>query len=596
MRYRLPNPTLGNPEMPVEELYGSLLSPLHLSADPTQPLQAATKRYVDNKKAGDFDAGYLTSGTLDISHFPEIIGDIQSPQGSGVLSIRSDLFIPGVYVKPTVLANGLVSGSAGPLLDSDIPLFNWSKITATPLSLSGYGITDALPKVGGAMTNYISVMNQPAQALSICPRNYVDAKIEASGSMKSGSIVGYASEQTPFGFLRCNGAQVSQTTYASLYAIIGNTFTPQITNYVDSPWYNQNTINTQGPASLGGWTLSTAMDTARDAAHLVVTKNRVYIASGMDQVGAFPSTMSVGVIASDGSISSWLTTPTVTPSRYGGGIVIAKGYAFLLGGYNGSTYVKTVHKAVVNADGSLGAWVQTTDLPQEMFEASYVVYQDKLYLIAGRDIVDNRISTIRYATINNDGTLGAWTVCGSLPGPTMNGQVVFTLGTYIYLIGGFDGTTVYSTIYRGVIATDGSIGNWTNVGNYPTNISNARHYLTSNRLFVLGGYTGAGYASAIYSCPVQVDNTLGSWMSNPANKGDNTVSQCLFATSGYLYLVGGSLNDTATSNVWLTPLTGGLSDYSNYYNGGTVTPIAGQFFLPDYTNKESSYFKYYIKT
>jgi len=39
-----------------------------------------------------------------------------------------------------------------------------------------------------------------------------------------GAVIQYAGASAPTGYLLCNGATVSQTTYAALYAVIGHTF------------------------------------------------------------------------------------------------------------------------------------------------------------------------------------------------------------------------------------------------------------------------------------------------------------------------------------------------------------------------------------
>lgn len=47
---------------------------------------------------------------------------------------------------------------------------------------------------------------------------------EITSAVPSGLIMFYASSTLPSGFLKCNGAAVSRTTYASLFAAIGTTF------------------------------------------------------------------------------------------------------------------------------------------------------------------------------------------------------------------------------------------------------------------------------------------------------------------------------------------------------------------------------------
>lgn len=46
----------------------------------------------------------------------------------------------------------------------------------------------------------------------------------ASIAAPTGSVIAYAASTAPLGFLKCNGAAVSRTTYATLFARIGTTF------------------------------------------------------------------------------------------------------------------------------------------------------------------------------------------------------------------------------------------------------------------------------------------------------------------------------------------------------------------------------------
>lgn len=48
--------------------------------------------------------------------------------------------------------------------------------------------------------------------------------INQGSTAPAGEVIPYASSSAPFGFIKCNGAAVSRTTYADLFAAIGTTF------------------------------------------------------------------------------------------------------------------------------------------------------------------------------------------------------------------------------------------------------------------------------------------------------------------------------------------------------------------------------------
>jgi microcystin-dependent protein len=82
------------------------------------------------------------------------------------------------------------------------------------------GWVEAVPKAGGAFTGPLALAADPAQPLEAATKQYVDAAIPAG-------ITGmFARNTPPAGWLKANGAAVSRTTYAVLFAAIGTTFGP----------------------------------------------------------------------------------------------------------------------------------------------------------------------------------------------------------------------------------------------------------------------------------------------------------------------------------------------------------------------------------
>ena len=113
-----------------------------------------------------------------------------------------------------------------------------------------------LPLVGGALSGPLSLAGDPSENDHAARKQYVDnsdantlqgsktytdeqlktevAKINkaidalkpalASGGVPTGSLVPFAGNSIPNGYLLCNGAAVSRTTYAALFAVIGTTY------------------------------------------------------------------------------------------------------------------------------------------------------------------------------------------------------------------------------------------------------------------------------------------------------------------------------------------------------------------------------------
>lgn len=86
------------------------------------------------------------------------------------------------------------------------------------LGLSGGTIKGALA-VQGTMT-----VQTPKANANPATKQYVDEKVSASTGVPAGAIMFFGVKSIPDGWLLCNGANISRTTYANLFAAIGTNF------------------------------------------------------------------------------------------------------------------------------------------------------------------------------------------------------------------------------------------------------------------------------------------------------------------------------------------------------------------------------------
>ena len=86
------------------------------------------------------------------------------------------------------------------------------------LGLSGGTIKGALA-VQGTMT-----VQTPTANANPATKQYVDEKVSASTGVPAGAIMFFGVKSIPDGWLICNGANVSRTDYAALFAAIGTTY------------------------------------------------------------------------------------------------------------------------------------------------------------------------------------------------------------------------------------------------------------------------------------------------------------------------------------------------------------------------------------
>jgi len=398
------------------------------------------------------------------------------------------------------------------------------------------------------------------------------------GSVETGAMLFWPDSEAPTGYLEANGAEVSQTTYSDLYAVVGSKFNYTRNIYTNAqPWRQQYQFNVASNPTVS-WTTGTSLPGELGASQAIVTSNRVYLLGGYTG-STFVSTVYTAPINADGTLGTWTTGTSLPGALSTSQAIVTSNRVYLLGGYNGSAYVSTVYTAPINADGTLGTWTTGTSLPGALGESQAIVTSSRVYLMSGNN-GSTHISTVYTAPINEDGTLGTWTTGTSLPGVLSLSQAIVT-SSRVYLLGGYNGSTTVSTVYTAPINADGTLGTWTTGTSLPGALGFSQAIVTSNRVYLMGGNNGSAYVSTVYTAPINADGTLGTWTTGTSLPGELGYSQAI-VTSSRVYLMGGDNGSAVVSTVYVSNFAGGRNDYMNpaasYLPG---TPSSGNFFLPN---------------
>ena len=472
---------------------GTLLGPVQLHADPINPLEAVTVRYVENS---------ILNHTSSVPH----------------LSSSERSLLNGITV-----TSGEINSVQG--LTNNLAL-----------QLNG-----RLRTTGGTITGALTLHADPTNRLHALTKRYVDAAILAQTHVQTGTIVSLPVDVTPVGYLRANGAIVSQSTFNELFTVIGHRF-----GSIPAPIAAN--VNGVRPGAGAPW--------AR-------------------QFG-FNSATELGAFTSAGTLPNMLalTSAIVTSSR-----------VFLLAGYIGNAVTNTILGATINADGTLSAFTAVGTLPVNLHRSSAIVTSSRVFLLGGNN-GSAAINTIFSAVIQTDGTLGAFTSVGTLPSNLSHSSVAVTQNR-VFLLGGWNGSATINTIHSAVIQADGTLGAFTAVGTLPTVLAHSSVLVTTSRVFLFGGYTHASNTANIFSALINTDGTLGAFTvtgSLPSVQNNTPV----IATSSRVFLLGGWNGSAATNTIFSAPLIGGsgLNDYSRFYNGSINTfngaPLSGAIVV--YTN------------
>jgi hypothetical protein len=141
----------------------------------------------------------------------------------------------------------------------------------------------------------------------------------------------------------------------------------------------------------------------------------------------------------------------------------------------------------------------------------------------------------------------------------------------VYLLGGYNDSSIVSTVYTAPINTDGTLGTWTTGTSLPGALHYSHAVVTKNRVYLLGGSNGSAPVSTVYTAPINTDGTLGTWTTGTSLPVVLYLSQAV-VTKNRVYLLGGYEGSKAVSTVYTAPFAGGLNDYTDVVdNGGDGT-------------------------
>jgi Galactose oxidase, central domain len=354
----------------------------------------------------------------------------------------------------------------------------------------------------------------------------------------------------------------ASTTYKVTVTTPGGTSNAMGFLIVGSPSFSPSTIS---------WTATSSLPVALQGFSTVVapigTATYIYAVGGNTAGsttvnGRSASSASVYLNQLDGATgallnASWTSTAALPAGRGFSAAVVANGFnstlagngtVYLLGGLDGSgAATSTVYAAALGADGTIpatgaGAWAPVTSLPQPLYAHAAAIFQGRIYVVGGNDTSNTPVAAVYSASINSDGSLGAWATLASLPDKRAYHQLVSVAGK-LYVVGGTNASAEplantqssgsQSTVdYAAINLQDGTLpsAGWTV---NPTGLGKAREKFTAvstgGYLLLSGGlYVGATTGSSEESyAAVNADGSIASF--NGAT-GSHTITG---STNGY---------------------------------------------------------------
>ena len=244
------------------------------------------------------------------------------------------------------------------------------------------------------------------------------------------------------------------------------------------------------------------------------------------------------------------TWATMAPSPHAHNWVDASyvnGKFYVFGGYDG-----TAHNYNMIYDVAGNSWSNGTVMPLARMCGGQVVYNDSLvYMLGGSTSTAPTTNVQIYNTYTN-----AWTTGTALPANFQMGGVAI-IDTTIYLVGGYNGSSAYATLYTGVInPSNCQVITWSTGTALP--IPNCINGATQqNRggnwyLYLVGGFENLATVTA---AAWEYDVAAGTWTALPNYTFPLARNDFLIAREGHneIYVCGGDDNGDwyGTAQVWM---------------------------------------------
>lgn len=327
---------------------------------------------------------------------------------------------------------------------------------------------------------------------------------------------------------------------------------------------------------VGSWTATNPLPAGRGENTTVMYNGYVYVIGGSGVGIGIGSSVLYAPINADGTIGTWNGTTSLPAYRHSHASVAYNGYLYVIGGL-GANMLDEVLVAPIHADGTLGSWTGTTNLTFARTDLTSVVYNGYLYVLSGDDFATIK-NDVQFAPIHADGSIGAWQDTTSVPYPNRLYRAAAVYNGTIYLIGS-QGLFLdyYSDVLYAAIHSDGTIGDWSPTTSFSTPRWFHAATVYNGYLYVSGGEdSSATLLNDVQTARINANGTIGAWTAATSFSTAREI-HTFVAYKDFLYIIGGVTTSSALNDVQVAPLVS-QSGNVGAWNSTTAFPTPRTYF------------------
>ena len=252
----------------------------------------------------------------------------------------------------------------------------------------------------------------------------------------------------------------------------------------------------------------------------------LYVFGGTDDWTVLHNDVQRARIHDDGTLDPFEAAGTLPAPRAGHCLAKIKDRYLLAGGIvptSGSMGVSATSTFVrIGADGKLSEAAPGPNLPKGVMHLTCEVLGDYLYVLGGRGGDGKSTTMSARALIKADGSLGAFEAQTALK-PDRSHHASFIRDKRVYILGGLTGDPAGDFVDRSDaivadIGADGSLGAWGAAGKLPISLGVSSAQLYEDAVYVVGGIEGTDtFTDKIRRATFQPDGTLSAFATMPGH-------------------------------------------------------------------------------